>query len=108
MGKLSECLKNPYFNIYHWVKGEIFDIDSIMAAVTKVEKVEKSRMSKEKSKKSTQENLDNVTTGRKTVKTLFKNIDDTGKMVNKIESVSIHIFSLVSNQTNFMKEDLSC
>lgn len=88
VSKLSDHLKNPYFNIYHWVKGEMFDIDSIMSAVTCVEKIEKSRLSKEKSKKNTQENLDNVTTGRKTVKTLFKNIDDTGKMVNKIETVS--------------------
>lgn len=55
------------------------------------DKIEKSRATKEKSKKSTQENLDNVTTGRKTVKTLFKNIDDTGKMVSKIENVSILI-----------------
>lgn len=29
-----------------------------------------------------------MTTGRKTVKTMFKNQDDAGKMVNKIESVS--------------------
>lgn len=85
---MSDSLKNPYFNIYHWVKGEIFDIESIMGAIICKDKIEKSRLTKEKSKKSTQENLDNVTTGRKTVKTLFKNIDDTGKMVSKIESVS--------------------
>lgn len=88
VSKLSDNLKNPYFNVYHWVKGEIFDIDSIMGAVTCKERIEKSRMAKEKSKKSTQENLDNVTTGRKTVKTLFKNLDDTSKMVSKIETVS--------------------
>lgn len=45
-------------------------------------------LQKEKSKKSTQETLDDVTTGRKTIKTVFKSIDDTGKMVNKIEAVS--------------------
>lgn len=91
VSKLSDNLKNPYFNIYHWVKGEIFDIDSIMAAVSIKDKIEKTRLAKEKTKKSTQENLDNVTTGRKTVKTLFKNIDDTGKMVSKIENVSASI-----------------
>jgi len=81
-------MRNPYFNIYHWVKGEIFDIDSIMTAVTQCNKVEKNRLQKEKSKRSTQDDLDNVTTGKKTVKTLFKNIDDTSKMVTKIEYVS--------------------
>ena len=88
VASLSENLKNPYFNLYHWVKGEIFDIDSVMAAVSCKDRIEKSRFTKEKTKKNTQENLDNVTTGRKTVKTLFKNIDDTGKMVSKIENVS--------------------
>lgn len=94
VSKLSENLKNPYFNIYHWVKGEIFDIESIMSAITMKEKIEKSRLSKEKSKKSTQENLDSVTTGRKTVKTLFKNINDTGKMVSNIENTDKEIEAL--------------
>ena len=30
--------------------------------------------------------MDNVTTGKKTIGTLFKNQDDTGKMVAKIEN----------------------
>ena len=88
MTKLCENVKNPYFNIYHWVKSEMFDIESIMSAVTYKDKIEKNKLAKEKAKKNTQETLDNVTTGKKTVKTLFKNTDDTGKMVNKIETVS--------------------
>lgn len=30
--KLNEAIKNPYFNIYHWVKGEIFDILAVFNA----------------------------------------------------------------------------
>ena len=86
---LCENMKNPYFNIYHWVKGEIFDIEAVNNAITKKDKIQAQIQGFEKKKKGTQENLDNVTTGRKTVKTLFKNMDDTGKMVNKIEQVSI-------------------
>ena len=26
---LSEGLKNPYFNLYHWCKGELFDIEAV-------------------------------------------------------------------------------
>jgi hypothetical protein len=37
-----------------------------------------------------------VTTGKKTVKTLFKNMDDTGKMVNKIETHDKEIESLTA------------
>lgn len=42
----------------------------------------------EGTKRDTQNDLDNVTTGRKTVRTIFKNQGDTGGMVNKIEVVS--------------------
>ena len=43
----------------------------------------------EKKKKSTYEDLENVTLGKKTVKTIFKNDSDTGSMLNKIENVSL-------------------
>ena len=46
----------------------------------------------EKKKAASQKDLDNVTTGRKTVKTLFKNQGDAGGMVNKIENVSNESF----------------
>lgn len=81
-------MRNPYYNFYHWVKGEIFDVEALVKAIEYKEKTLKIIQQKEKTKKNTQETLDNVTTGRKTVKTIFKSIDDTGKMVNKIESVS--------------------
>jgi hypothetical protein len=32
---LCESMKNPYFNIYHWVKGEIFDIEAVDVAIKK-------------------------------------------------------------------------
>ena len=85
---VCENMKNPYFNIYHWVKGEIFDIEAVMFAITTKDKTQKTIQDKIKAKKSKQDDLDNVTQGRKTVKTLFKNQNDTGAMVNKIEQVS--------------------
>jgi len=36
---LSENLKNPYFNIYHWVKGEIFDIEAVSNAISTKDKI---------------------------------------------------------------------
>jgi hypothetical protein len=91
--KLGTGLKNPYFNLYHWIKGEIFDIESLAKALTFKEKCQQMVLQKEKTKKNTQETLDDVTTGKKSIKTVFKSIDDTGKMVNKIEAVSLFIFS---------------
>lgn len=37
VSNLTDNLKNPYMNLYHWVKGEIFDIDSINKALEKKE-----------------------------------------------------------------------
>lgn len=49
----------------------------------------------QKAKASTQGDLDNITTGRKTVKTLLKNTNDTGSMVTKLEAVSLFIFLII-------------
>ena len=35
--KLAENLKNPYFNIFHWIKGEIFDIEAVNNTLKKKE-----------------------------------------------------------------------
>ena len=26
-------VKNPFFKLYHWIKGEIFDIEAILKAI---------------------------------------------------------------------------
>ena len=74
--------------MYHWCKGEHFDIEAVFNAVNLKDKMQMKIQQNEKKKRSTQSDLDNVTTGRKTVKTLFKNTNDAGGMVNKIETVS--------------------
>ena len=70
---MCDSLKNPYFNMYHWCKGELYDIEAVFSALELKDKIQSKIGKTEKKKRSTQENLDNVTTGRKTVKTLFKN-----------------------------------
>jgi len=34
VSQMCESLKNPYFNVYHWCKGELFDIEALNAAIT--------------------------------------------------------------------------
>lgn len=94
VSKLCDNLKNPYFNMYHWCKGEHFDIEAVFNAVNLKDKMQMKIQQNEKKKRSTQSDLDNVTTGRKTVKTLFKNTNDAGGMVNKIETAEKEIESL--------------
>lgn len=79
--------------MYHWVKGEIFDIEAVTKAIQTKETITSQISKKEKTKKGDQSNLDNVTQGRKTVKTLFKTQNDAGSMVTKIEQVSILLSS---------------
>lgn len=89
---MTDALKNPYFNLYHWCKGELFDIISVNNALSGKDKIFEKINKSEKKKRSRQDDLDNVTTGRKTVKTMFKSSGDTGAMVDKIENVSDHLF----------------
>jgi len=92
--KLCDNMKNPYFNIFHWCKGELFDIEAVNNAIDVKDKIQQSIEKAEKKKRSTQGDLDNLTTGRKTVKTMFKSQNDAGAMVNKIETVDKEIESL--------------
>lgn len=85
---MCDSLKNPFFNLYHWCKGELFDIEAVNNCLTSKDKLYARIGNTEKKKKSTQSDLDNVTTGRKTIGTMFKNKNDTGSMVTKIEAVS--------------------
>lgn len=78
VSKLCDNLKNPYFNMYHWCKGEHFDIEAVFNAINLKDKMQMKIQQNEKKKRNTQSDLDNVTTGRKTVKTLFKTTNDAG------------------------------
>jgi hypothetical protein len=85
---MSDNLKNPYFNLYHWCKGELFDIIAVNEALKQKDKIQDKIGKNEKKKRSKQDDLDNVTQGRKTLKTLLKKDTDAGTMVTKIENVS--------------------
>lgn len=91
VSKLVESLKNPYFNIYHWVKGELYDIEAVYNALATREFIQERVGKREKKKKNTQENLENVREGRMTVKTLFKGTNDVGAMTIKIENTEKEI-----------------
>jgi hypothetical protein len=58
--KLVDNLKNPYFNIFHWSKGEHFDIDAITRALALKDNIMASISKNDKKKKSTQASLDNL------------------------------------------------
>ena len=53
-------LKNPYFNLYHWSKGELFDIEAILNTIATRDKVIEKLNKSEKKKAGQQKDLDNV------------------------------------------------
>lgn len=91
---LNKNLKNPYFGIYHWCRGEIADLEAIQASCAQLDAVQARIDKSVAKKKSAQSNLDNVTVGRKSVKTVFKNASDAPKMVAGIEATDKEIESL--------------
>jgi len=83
--RFNQGIKNPYFNLFHWVRGEIFDIEAVNEAIANKDLKMAHIIKNEKKKTNTQQNLDNVVAGRKSVKTLFKNPNDAGAMAAKVE-----------------------
>jgi len=92
--KFNGGIKNPYFNLFHWVRGEIFDIEAVVEAMKHREAQQSNIIKNEKKKVNTQQNLDNVVAGRKSVKTLFKNQNDAGTMATKVEITEREIEAL--------------
>lgn len=84
---LLENFKNPFEEMYHWCKGEIFDLEALFDAISVKESIENKQKKLEASKKQTQQDLENVNQGRTSVRTLFNK--DTSTMLSTIENVII-------------------
>lgn len=69
----SQSLRNPYIDMYHWVKGEIYDIEAMRNACKSRSDILEKLRSLESKKISTQKDLADVSAGKTTVTTLFKN-----------------------------------
>lgn len=82
MRQTIESLRNPFTDLYHWVKGEMYDLAAFTAALTERKAVANAVESLKKKIVSAKSNIENVTQGNKTVSTLFKNANDVGKMTN--------------------------
>lgn len=86
MNEVAGKLQNPYIDIYHWAKGEIFDLQAINNAVKERNKCEAAVKELEKKKRDTQQDLQDVSAGKKTITTLFKDKNDSANLANKVES----------------------
>ena len=71
--------------MYHWCKGEIYDIKAVVNAITQKDNFEKMLKKTESKKATTETDLDNVNAGKKTIRTMFKDEKDSTKLQTTIE-----------------------
>jgi len=86
LNDVASNMQNPYIDIYHWAKGEVFDLAALTNAVKERNRCEQAVRDLEKKKKDAEQDLTDVSAGKKTLTTLFKDKSDTGSLANKIEN----------------------
>lgn len=80
-----ENLRNPFTDLYHWVKGELYDIGAMKTLIGERSKISARVKELVKKKESTQKDIEAINQGKKTATTLFKNTNDVGEMTSKVE-----------------------
>ena len=80
-----ESLRNPFTDLYHWVKGEMYDLAAFTAALNERKAVQTAVDALQKKIVSAKSDIEAVSAGKKTMGTLFKNANDVGKMQNQLE-----------------------
>ena len=80
-----ESLRNPFTDLYHWVKGEMYDLEAFTHALNERNYVKAAIETLKKKIISAKADIENVKEGKKSIGTLFKNADDVGKMQNRLE-----------------------
>ena len=80
-----ENLRNPFTDIYHWVKGELYDLGAMKTLMAERHKIGSRVKELTKKKESTEQDINNINQGKKTLTTVFKNTNDVGEMTSKVE-----------------------
>ena len=68
----SKKTKNPYRDAYLWIKGEYLDVQGMYDCLQGREGVMKAQLNTEQKKKDDQKELDKLSVGKTTMKSLFK------------------------------------
>ena len=68
----SKTLKNPFKDAYYWLKGELLDLKGLNEALTGRENVVKQQSASESKKRSDQQELEKLSQGKTTLKSIFK------------------------------------
>lgn len=77
-----ENLRNPFTDLYHWLKGEIYDLNAFTVALQELKNVQAGVDSVVKKISGSKSNIENIQAGKKTMSTMFKNSGDVHKIQN--------------------------
>lgn len=80
-----ENLRNPFTDLYHWLKGEIYDLNAMTVALAECKSVQTAVETMVKKIAGTKADIENIQAGKKTMGTLFKNSGDVHKIQNDLE-----------------------
>ena len=86
MDDLKNNLKNPVEWMYWWCRGEVYDIKAIQAAIEQRDNLEKAQLKAKQKVAELREDLENITQGKSSVRTMFKGSSDTNQYEVQIES----------------------
>ena len=75
-----ENLRNPFTDLYHWLKGEIYDLNAMTVALGECKAVQTAVETMVKKIASAKADIENIQAGKKTMGTLFKNSGDVHKI----------------------------
>lgn len=86
-------LRNPFTDLYHWIKGEIYDMAAFTAALNELKAVQNNVDSIVKKIASGKSDVENIQAGKKTMNTLFKGSGDVHKIQHSLEGYERDLIS---------------
>lgn len=69
---MTAQLANTFKDFYHWIRGELGDVEAAQEALAGRERMVQTKLKLENKKKSEQNELDGLNAGKKTLKNIFK------------------------------------
>ena len=73
MRYMVEKQRNPYVDLYHWIKGELYDLAAFTLALKERKAVQSNIASLKKKIAGMKSDIESISQGKKTMGTLFKN-----------------------------------
>jgi len=86
-------LRNPFTDLYHWVKGEIYDLAAFSAALIELKTSAANVEISTKKLTQAKADIDNITAGKKSMNTMFKGSNDVHTIENKKERYELELAS---------------